>query len=134
MNKLSRELLDVIEEFKPAHPLKRDIDNWRRCGKRIPYFHKYYFKQPKIIELQTKKKRIEDDRRFQFRCMLEDGFTNEQTIKLNYKNKLEKQRLNKKLAELGLEKYMISMTTHFPTLNKHGNFSEVHHNKVEIIF
>ena len=132
MNRLSQELVGIIEEFKPVHPLKRKIDDWLDYGKRRPYFYKYYFRRKQ--ELQDKIKRNEEHKNWHFRCMLEDGFTSEQTVKLNYKSKLEKQRLNKRLAELGIEKYMISTVTHFPKLNKHGNFSEAYHNNVEIIF
>jgi len=138
MNKLSLELINYIEEFKPKHPLEDKIKSWRgpkdkpRC-----YFYEYYFEYSnKIREMQKKRKHLEDRKEYLFKNMLENGYTNEEIVKLNYKYKLEHIRLSKKLKELKLnvKSYEITTIEQFPKLNKHGNFREVYFNNREIIF
>ena len=136
MNKLSLELINYIEEFKPKHPLEDEIKHWRgpkdkpRC-----YFYEYYFEWSiKIIERKKKRKYLEDHKEYLFKTLLEDGYTNEEIVRLNYKSKLEKIRLSKKLEELNIKSYEIKTVEHFPRLNKHGNFREIYFKDREIIF
>ena len=136
MNKLSLELINYIEEFKPKHPLENEIKSWRgpkdkpRC-----YFYEYYFEYSnKIREMQKKRKYLDDHKEYLFKTLLEDGFTNEEIVRLNYKSKLEKIRLSKKLEELNIKSYEIKTVEQFPILNKHGNFKQVYFKDREIIF
>jgi hypothetical protein len=135
MNKLPLEILKYINDFKPPHPLESEIKKWRGFNnKPTSYFYKYYLRQNNVLKTQHKRKYIEEHKLFLFKCMLEDGYTNEQIVKLNYKSKLEKIKLAKRLLEMNIKSYMVRTCTHFPKLNKHGNFSEVYYNDVEIIF
>lgn len=133
MNKLPFEIINYIEEFKPKHPLENYIERWRGYkNKPTCYFYVYYFMN--LREKQKNRNYLEERKQYLFKNMLEDGFTNEQTVKLNYKSKLEKRRMLKKLEELNIKSYEVKTVTHFPKLNKHGNFSEVYFNNLEIIF
>ena len=132
MNKLPLEIINYIEEFKPKHPLENYIARWRGYkNKPTCYFYVSYFMN--LREKQKHRNYLEEHKQYLFKNML-SNFTNEQIVKLLYKSKLEKIRLSKKLEELGIKSYEINSTTHFPKLNKHGNFSEVYFNNLEIIF
>jgi len=136
MNKLSLELINYIEEFKPKHPLEDKIKSWRGPkDKPTCYFYKYYFEWSyKIKEMQKKRKYLDDRKEYLFKTLLEDGYTNEEIVRLNYKSKLEKIRLSKKLEELNIKSYEITTIEQFPILNKHGNFKQVYFKDREIIF
>ena len=99
------------------------------------YFYDYYFEYSnKNREIQKKRKYLDDNKEYLFKTLLEDGYTNEEIVRLNYKYKLENIRLSKKLEELNIKSYEIKTVTQYPRLNKHGNFSEVYFNNREIIF
>ena len=112
--------------------LEMEIFRWHDRRPKT-YFYKYYLGK-KSYKREEERKYKEKHRLFRFNCMLEDGFTNEQIVKLFYKSRLEKKRLSKKLIELNIEPYMVNSIIHFPILNKNGNFSEVYYNNVEILF
>ena len=141
MNKLPEEIINLINEFKPVHPLNREIREWKeyndilRHHKRNPSrFLTHYFKNDKRNDMRKKRKEIEDNHKYLYKCALEDGLTICRTIRLYYELRQENKRLNKKLDSLNIELWDISSTNHFPKKNKHGNFREVYHNKIEIIF
>jgi hypothetical protein len=118
-----------------VYVLKESIDSWKGFNnKPITYFYIHYFRQSKQIKLKAYIQRLQENKTFLFKCMLEDGFTSEQTVKLNLKSKLEKRRLSIKLKELNIEPYNVRIVTHFPKCNKHENFSEVYYNGTEIIY
>jgi hypothetical protein len=83
---------------------------------------------------REKRKYLDDNKEYLFKTLLEAGYTNEEIVRLNYKSKLEKIRLSKKLEELNIKSYEIKTIEQFPILNKHGNFKEVYFNNREIIF
>jgi hypothetical protein len=122
-------------ENLPVQILKGSIDLWKGFNnKPKTYFYIHYFKQIKQRELKTYIQRLQENKKYLFKSMLEHGFTSEQTVKLNLKSKLEKRRLSTKLKELNIEPYNVTIVTHFPKFNEHGNFSEVYYNKTEIIY
>jgi hypothetical protein len=90
-------------------------------------FHKYYLK---------KSVRFDRDHKdwFYFSTMLQDGFDMESAVRLKYKSKLEKIRLNSKLKELNIKPWEISTRECFPRTNKHGNFKTVMYKGKELIF
>lgn len=89
--------------------------------------YKQYLKQPK----QFDKNHIDY---YYFTTMLKDGFDMEMAVKLKYKSKLEKIRLNNKLKELNIKPWEITESVCFPRTNKQGNFRTVKYKGVELIF
>jgi hypothetical protein len=66
--------------------------------------------------------------------MNEDGYTNEQAVKLRYKNKLEKAELIKELTALNLTIHDVRQVCHFGTFNRYGRMMEAYYKDKQIIF
>ena len=66
--------------------------------------------------------------------MNEDGYTNEQAIKLRYKSKLEKAELIEELTALNLKLHQVRQVCHFGTFNRYGRMMEVYYKDKQIIF
>jgi hypothetical protein len=65
--------------------------------------------------------------------MNEDGYTNEQAIKLRYKSKLEKAELIEELTRLNLKIYDVRQVCHFGKFNRYGRMMEAYY-KDKLIF
>ena len=129
--KFPKDVADLISEYLPAHPMKKDLIAWSRKN----YFHKWYFmiNQSKLNKINDKlNRKYKDD--FWFKCMNEDGYTNEQAIKLRYKSKLEKAELIEELTALNLKIYDVRQVCHFGTFNRYGRMMEVYYKDKLIIF
>ena len=128
--KFPKDIVDLISEFLPAHPMKAKIMHWSISRSRQTLFKKWYFNGLNYKDL--KNKRVSDD--FWFKCMNEDGYTNEQAVKLRYKNKLEKAELIKELTALKLTIHDVRQVCHFGTFNRYGRMMEVYYKDKQIIF
>ena len=129
--KFPTDIANLISEYLPAHPMKKDLIDWSRKN----YFHKWYFmiNQSKLNKIKDKlNRKYKDD--FWFKCMNEDGYTNEQAIKLRYKSKLEKAELIEELTALNLTLYQVRQVCHFGTFNRYGRMMEVYYKDKQIIF
>ena len=129
--KFPTDIANLISEYLPAHPMKKDLIDWSRKN----YFHKWYFmiNQSKLNKIKDKlNRKYKDD--FWFKCMNEDGYTNEQALTLRYKHKLEKAELNEELTRLNLKIYDVRQVCHFGTFNRYGRMMEVYYKDKQIIF
>ena len=129
--KFPTEIANLISEYLPAHPMKKDLIDWSRKN----YFHKWYFmiNQSKLNKIKDKlNRKYKDD--FWFKCMNEDGYTNEQAIKLRYKSKLEKAELIEELTALNLKLYQVRQVCHFGEFNRYGKMMEAYYKDKQIIF
>ena len=89
--------------------------------------------QSKLNKIKDKlNHKYKDD--FWFKCMNEDGYTNEQAIKLRYKSKLEKAELIEELTALNLTIHQVRQVCHFGTFNRYGRMMEVYYKDKLIIF
>ena len=129
--KFPTDIANLITEYLPAHPMKKDLIDWSRKN----YFHKWYFmiNQSKLNKIKDKlNRKYKDD--FWFKCMNEDGYTNEQAIKLRYKSKLEKTELIEELTALNLKIHQVRQVCHFGKFNRYGRMMEVFYKDKQIIF
>ena len=129
--KFPTDIANLISEYLPAHPMKKDLIDWSRKN----YFHKWYFmiNQSKLNKIKDKlNRKYKDD--FWFKCMNEDGYTNEQAIKLRYKSKLEKTELIEELTALNLKIHQVRQVCHFGKFNRYGRMMEVFYKDKQIIF
>ena len=138
--KFPTDIANLISEYLPAHPMKKDLIDWRRNDAHLKvsrknYFHKSYFmiNQSKLNKIKDKlNRKYKDD--FWFKCMNEDGYTNEQALTLRYKHKLEKAELNEELTRLNLKIYDVRQVCHFGKFNRYGRMMEVFYKDKQIIF
>ena len=68
--KFPTDIANLISEYLPAHPMKKDLIDWSRKN----YFHKWYFmiNQSKLNKIKDKlNRKYKDD--FWFKCMNEGG-------------------------------------------------------------
>ena len=128
--KFPKDIADLICEYLPAHPMKAKIKHWSITRSRQTLFKKWYFNGLNYKDF--KNKRVSDD--FWFKCMNEDGYTNEQAVKLRYKNKLEKAELIKELTTLKLTIHDVRQECHFGNFNRYGRMMEVYYKDKQIIF
>jgi hypothetical protein len=128
--KFPKDIADLISEYLPAHPLKAKIMYLSITRRRQPNFYKWYFNGLNYKDYENK--RISDD--FWFKCMNKDGYTNEQAVKLRYKNKLEKAELIKELTALNLTIHDVRQVCHFGTFNRYGRMMEAYYKDKLIIF
>ena len=129
--KFPTDIANLITEYLPAHPMKKHLIDWRHKN----YFHKWYFmiNQSKLNKIKDKlHHKYKDD--FWFKCMNEDGYTNEQAIKLRYKSKLEKTELIEELTALNLKIHQVRQVCHFGKFNRYGRMMEVFYKDKQIIF
>ena len=129
--KFPTDIANLITEYLPAHPMKKHLIDWRHKN----YFHKWYFmiNQSKLNKIKDKiNRKYKDD--FWFKCMNEDGYTNEQAIKLRYKSKLEKTELIEELTALNLKIHQVRQVCHFGKFNRYGRMMEVFYKDKQIIF
>ena len=132
---LPLEIVNKILIMRPSHPILKIInDDIRIWNRKRTYFYKYYFDKDNNVKKRKERDYNIDNRNYQIKVMLENKIPIEKTINLLYESKLQKIRLNKKLAELNIKTYECTSSTHFPTKNKHGNFSEVYYKNKEIIY
>ena len=130
--KFPTDIANLITEYLPTHPMKGRILHWnlsQKRGRKIS-FNKWYFNGLNYKDF--KNKRESDD--FWFKCMNEDGYTNEQAVKLRYKNKLEKAELIEELTALNLTIHDVRQVCHFGTFNRYGRMMEVYYKDKLIIF
>ena len=103
--KFPTDIANLISEYLPTHPMKGRILHWnlsQKRGRKIS-FNKWFFNG--LNYKDSKNKHESDD--FWFKCMNEDGYTNEQAVKLRYKSKLEKAELIEELTALNLKLYQV---------------------------
>ena len=99
---------DYLYENKKCLPRKRKS------------FYKYYFRHS--LDRALKRKNDTENKEFFFRCLLEDGFSSEQIVKIRFETKQREKRLKLKLKELNLEPWDISTTSSsFHLTAKHNN-------------
>jgi hypothetical protein len=120
-------------ETTGIHPiailLSRDIYLW---GRKRTFFYKYYFERKEIKELRVKLERYFDEKDFYFKCLIEDGYSLEQIVKIRFQTKQREKRLKIKLKELNLEPWDISTTSSsFHLTAKHNNI-EIFNEKFSI--
>jgi hypothetical protein len=128
--KFPKDIADLISEYLPAHPMKAKImylSMTRRCQTN---FYKWYFNS--LNYKDTSYRKYKED--FWFKRMNEDGYTNEQAIKLRYKSKLEKAELIEELTALNLKLYQVRQVCHFGEFNRYGRMMEVYRKDKQIIF
>ena len=128
--KFPKDIANLITEYLPTHPMKAKIMHWSISRSRQTLFKKWYFNGLNYKDF--KNKRVSDD--FWFKCMNEDGYTNEQAVKLRYKNKLEKAELIKELTALKLTIHDVRQVCHFGKFNRYGRMMEVYYKDKQIIF
>ena len=128
--KFPKDIADLICEYLPAHPMKAKIMHWSITRSRQTRFNKWYFNGLKYKDFKNKSE--SDD--FWFKCMNEDGYTNEQALTLRYKHKLEKAELNEELTRLNLKLYQVRQVCHFGEFNRYGRMMEVYYKDKQIIF
>ena len=139
--KFPTDIANLISEYLPAHPMKKDLIDWRRNDAHLKvsrknHFHKWYFMryESDLTKIKDKLSRKYKDDKYWFKCMNEDGYTNEQAIKLRYKSKLEKAELIEELTALNLKLYQVRQVCHFGTFNRYGRMMEVYYKDKQIIF
>jgi len=128
--KFPKDIADLISEYLPAHPMKAKIMYLSITRRHQTNFYKWYFNSLNYND--TSYRKYKED--FWFKRMNEDGYTNEQAIKLRYKSKLEDTELIEELKRLGLTMNNVCRVCHFGTFNRYGRMKEVYHMGKQIIF
>ena len=126
---LPQDVMNHIKTFLPPHPLTRDIEIWSRW--RRDYFYKWYFSDTSMQKKKEKITRFISDNDFWIKI---SGLSNEKAVKLKHRCFLDKKRMKEKLNQMNIKTFQCKTVTHIPSLNKHGNFSEVYFNDQEIIY
>ena len=126
---LPQDVMNHIKTFLPPHPLTKDIEIWSRW--RRDYFYKWYFSDTSMQKKKEKITRFISDNDFWIKI---SGLSNEKAVKLKHRCYLDKKRMKEKLKQMNIKHYLCRIITHIPSLNKHGNFSEVYFNDQEIIY
>ena len=126
---LPQDVMNHIKTFLPPHPLTKDIEIWSRW--RRDYFYKWYFSDTSMQKKKEKIKRFISDNDFWIKI---SGLSNEKAVKLKHRCFLDTKRMQEKLKQMNIKHYLCRIITHIPSLNKHGNFSEVYFNDQEIIY
>ena len=128
--KFPKDIANLISEYLPAHPMRAKIMYLSITRSRQTNFYKWYFNSLNYND--TSYRKYKED--FWFKCMNEDGYTNEQAIKLRYKHKLEKAELIEELTRLNLKLYQVRQVCHFGKFNKYGRMMEAYYKDKLIIF
>ena len=129
---LPQDVMNHIKTFLPPHPLQNKISLWNRH--RRDYFYKWYFSDISMQGMQKKQEKIKrfiDNNDFWINM---SGLSNEKAVKLKHRAFLDNKRMKEKLKQMNIKTYQCRTVTHIPSLNKHGNFSEVYFNDQEIIY
>ena len=126
---LPQDVMNHIKTFLPPHPLQKDIDIWSRWRK--DYFYKWYFSDISMQKKKEKRKRFID---INDHWIKTSGLSNEKAVKLKHRCYLDNKRMKEKLKQMNIKTYQCRTVTHIPSLNKHGNFTEVYFNDQEIIY
>ena len=126
---LPQDVMNHIKTFLPPHPLTKDIEIWSRW--RRDYFYKWYFSDTSMQKKKEKITRFISDNDFWIKI---SGLSNEKAVKLKHRCFLHTKRMREKLKQMNIKHYLCRIITHIPSLNKHGNFSEVYFNDQEIIY
>jgi hypothetical protein len=126
---LPQDVMNHIKTFLPPHPLQNKIKLWSRRD----YFYKWYFSDhwQGMQKKKDKIKRFIDRNDFWIKM---SGLSNEDAVKLKHRAFLDNKRMKEKLKQINIKIYQVKTITHIPSLNKHGNFSEVYFNDQEIIY
>ena len=124
---LPQDVMNHIKTFLPPHPLQNKIKLWSRRD----YFYKWYFSDTSMQKKKEKRKRFINDNDFWIKM---SNLPNEEAVKLKHRCFLDKKRMKEKLKQMNIKHYLCRIITHIPSLNKHGNFSEVYFNDQEIIY
>ena len=113
-------------ETTGIHPiailLSRDIYLW---GRKRTFFYKYYFERKEIKELRVKLERYFDEKDFYFKCLIEDGYSLEQIVKIRFESNQRTKRLNNKLKELNLNYWDVKIYSSINFLTAVYNCSEI---------
>ena len=131
---LPQDVMNHIKTFLPPHPLQDQIKRWdidNLFFKRKQYFHKWYFSPVCMQKKKEKITRFISDNDFWIKI---SGLSNEKAVKLKHRCFLDTKRMREKLKQMNIKHYLCRIITHIPSLNKHGNFSEVYFNDQEIIY
>ena len=128
--KFPKDIADLISEYLPAHPMKAKIMHWSITRSRETHFNKWYFSGIQYKDFINKPHSND----YWFKIMNEDGYTNEQAIKLRYKSKLEKAELIEELTALKLTIHQVRQVCHFGKFNRYGRMMEVYYKDKQIIF
>jgi hypothetical protein len=129
---LPQDVMNHIKTFLPPHPLQDQIRHWEIDNLLTKYkknFYRWYF-----FGMEKKKEKITrfiKDNDFWIKL---SGLSNEKAVKLKHRCYLDKKRMKEKLKQMNIKHYLCRIITHIPSLNKHGNFSEVYFNDQEIIY
>ena len=130
--KFPKDIANLITEYLPTQPIKGRILHWnlsQKRGRKIS-FNKWFFNG--LNYKDSKNKRERDN--YWFKIMNEDGYTNEQAIKLRYNFKLEKAELIEELTALNLKIHQVRQVCHFGKFNRYGRMMEVYYKDKQIIF
>ena len=129
---LPQDVMNHIKTFLPPHPLQDQIKRWEIDNLLSKYkknFYRWYF-----FGMEKKKEKITrfiSDNDFWIKI---SGLSNEKAVKLKHRCFLDTKRMREKLKQMNIKHYLCRIITHIPSLNKHGNFSEVYFNDQEIIY
>ena len=129
---LPQDVMNHIKTFLPPHPLQDQIRHWEIDNLLTKYkknFYRWYF-----FGMEKKKEKITrfiSDNDFWIKI---SGLSNEKAVKLKHRCFLDTKRMREKLKQMNIKHYLCRIITHIPSLNKHGNFSEVYFNDQEIIY
>ena len=124
---LPQDIMNYVKTFLPPHPLQKEISKWTRNQ----HFYKWYFNQSQMYKKKDKIKRFINDNEFWIKM---SRLSNEEAVKLKHRCFLDKKRMKEKLKQMNITTYQCKTITHIPTLNKHGNFSEVYFKDQEIVY
>ena len=125
-----KDIADLICEYLPAHPMKAKIMHWSITRSRETHLKKWYFSGIRYKDFINKPHSND----YWFKIMNEDGYTNEQAIKLRYKSKLEKAELIEELTALKISIHQVRQVCHFGKFNRYGRMMEVYYKDKQIIF
>ena len=128
--KFPKDIADLISEYLPTHPMRAKIMHWSITRSRQTHFNKWYFSGVRYKDVINKPHSND----YWFKIMNEDGYTNEQAIKLRYKSKLEKAELIEELTALKLTIHQVRQVSHFGKFNRYGRMMEVYYKDKQIIF
>ena len=126
---LPQDVMNYVKTYLPPHPLQIKIKLWNSC--RMDYFYNWYFSDVSVQKKKDKIKRFIDRNDYWIKM---SGLSNEDAVKLKHRAFLDNKRMKEKLKQINIKIYQVKTITHIPSLNKHGNFSEVYFKGQEIIY
>ena len=130
---LPQDVMNHIKTFLPPHPLQNEISRWKMSNLHSKYkqsFHKWCFS----FDMEKRKEKMKRFIDTNDHWIKTSGLSNEKAVQLKHRAFLDNKRMKEKLKQMDIKAYLCRITTHIPSLNKHGNFSEVYFNDQEIIY